>query len=402
MSISEPDRLGRWPPGSGDGDERVRALPSGSPRAGFLARRGRTILLWLVLGLPTWLAIVYFGLIATDQYESEARFVVKSASRQNMPVGLTMLTSLGLMRSQDDSYAVQDFIKSRDAIARLRPILPLDSMFRVAHADFLARFPSILYRDREEEFYSYFQRMVSATHSGTTGVTTLKVRAFDPTDARAIAASLLDQGEALVNRMNARAKSDAIRVAQADLEQSQQRLIAAQLALTTFRNRELTIDPAHNAATLGELIAQLSAELAATRAQIRELQAGSGASPQMPGLKRKEVALEQQIAQERARIGKDSGGLADRVADYERLSLERDFAQKRLATAEAELVRARDEAARQQLYLERVVEPHVPDYSTQPERIRLTLTVLFANLLLLLIGWLVYSGLREHVGKYNK
>lgn len=399
MSFSGTDRLGRWPAESGQSGASALVLPSSPSRAGAVRRHGRTLLVWVLLGLPTWLAIIYYGLIATDQYESEARFIVKSASRQNLPAGLTMLTSLGLVRSQDDSYAVEDFVKSRDAIARLRPMLPLDKMFRVAHADFLARFPSLLYRDREEQFYSYFQRMVSVVHSGTTGVTTLKVRAFDAADASAIASALLDQGEELVNRMNARAKRDAIRVAQADLEHAQQRLIEAQVGLTTFRNRELTIDPTKNAVTLGELIGQLSAELAATRAQIRELSAGSGASPQMPGLRRKETALEQQIAQERSRIGKDTGGLADRVADYERLSLERDFAQKRLAVAEAELVRARDDAARQQLYLERVVEPNTPDYSTQPERIRLTLTVFFANLLLLLIGWLVFSGIREHVAR---
>jgi capsular polysaccharide transport system permease protein len=367
--------------------------------SGAVRSHRRSLLLWGLLGLPTWLALLYFSFVAADQYESEARFIVKSATRQNVPAGLSLLTQLGLGRSQDDSYAVQDFVKSRDAIARLRPLLPLDQMFRVGHADFLARFPSILYLDRDEEFYSYFQHMVSAVHSGTTGVTTLRVRAFNPTDARDIAAALLDQGEELVNRMNVRAKADAIRVAQADLELAQQRMIEVQLALTAFRNRELVIDPMSNAATLGELIAQLSVELASTRAQIREVSVGSAGSPQLPGLHRKESALEQQIAHERSRIGRDSGGLANRIADYERLSLERDFANRRVTAAEAELVRAREEAARQQLYLERVVEPNLPDYSTQPERIRLTLMVLFANLLLILIGWLVYSGVREHAAR---
>lgn len=373
--------------------------PAGRPLLGGLGRHRRSIVAWVLLLLPTWLAILYFGLIATDQYESEARFVVNSAARQSTPVGLSLLTSLGLGRSQDNSYAVQDFIGSRDAIARLRPLLPLDRMFRVEHADFLARFPSILYRDREEEFYAYFQRMVSAIHSASTGVTTLRVKAFSPSDARDIAAALLDQSEELVNRMNQRAHADAVRVAQLDLEHAQRRLIDAQLALTAFRNREMLIDPTQNAATLGELIAQLSAELAQTRAQIRELSVGSAASPHMPGLRRKETALEQQIAQERARIGGDADGLAGRIGDFERLSLEREFAQTRLAAAEAELVRAREDAARQQLYIERVVEPNLPDYPLHPERIRLVLTVFFGNLLLLLIGWLVYSGVREHVAE---
>lgn len=362
-------------------------------------RHRRLILIWAVLLLPTWLAILYYGLIATDQYESEARFVVNSSARQSVPAGLSLLTSLGLDRSQDDSYAVQDFIGSRDAIARLRPRLPLEKMFRAGDADFLARFPSILYGDREEQFYAYFKRMVTVLHSPTTGVTTLQVRAFDPADARDIASALLDESEQLINRMNLRAHTDTVRTAQSDLEHAQQRLIDAQLALTVFRNREMLIDPTRNAATLGELIAQLSAELASTRAQLRELSAGSAASPQMPGLRRKVTALEQQITQERARVGRDADGLADRIGDYERLSLERDFARTQLGNAEAELVRAREDATRQRLYLERVVQPSLPDYATHPERIRLMFTVFFANLLLLMIGWLIYSGVREHVAK---
>lgn len=366
---------------------------------GLSGRHASRFVLWTMLLFPTVLATIYFSLVAADQYESEARFIVKSVARRTMPAELSLLASLGFGRSQDDSYAVQDFVKSRDAIARLRPILPIDQMFRVRQADFLSRFPSVIYRDHEEEFYKYFQHMVSVVNSTTTGVTTLRVKAFNALDARAIAVGLLDQGEALVNRMNVRAMADAVRTAELDLNLAQRRLIDAQLALTAFRNHELVIDPVRNAATLGELIAQLSAELASVRATIKELSVGSSASPQIPGLRRKEAALEQQIGQERARVGQASDGLAGRIAEYERLTLERDFAERRVTSAEAELVRARDEALRQQLYLERVVEPNLPDYPTHPERIRWILIVLVANLLLLLVGWLVYSGVREHVAE---
>jgi capsular polysaccharide transport system permease protein len=379
--------------------ERRNAEPVWRLLTGAIWRRRYGLLAVVFLGLPTWLAIAYFAGIATPQYETEARYVVKSAARPPLQSGLSMLASLGLGRSQDDSYAVQDFIRSRDAIARLRPQLPLEKIYGADHADFLARFPSMLFGNSEEEFYWYFQHVVSVLHSPTTGVTTLKVRAFTAGEARDIARALLAQGEELVNRMNVRARKDAIQTAQTELEHGQQRLIDAQLELTGFRNRELTIDPTRNAATLGELIAQLSAELATTRAQVRELSIGSGASPQMAGLRRKITALEEQIAQERDRIGRDAGGLAGRIAVYERLSLERDFAEKRVAAAEAELVRAREEASRQQLYLERVVEPSLPDHPTQPERVRLIVMMFFANLLLLLIGWLVYSGVREHVAR---
>src|SRR5215203_7279563 len=63
---------------------------------------------WPILLLPSILAAVYYFAIATDQYESEARFVVRSAARQEVPGGLSFLVQLGLARSQDDAYIVQE------------------------------------------------------------------------------------------------------------------------------------------------------------------------------------------------------------------------------------------------------------------------------------------------------
>jgi capsular polysaccharide transport system permease protein len=112
---------------------------------------------------------------------------------------------------------------------------------------------------------------------------------------------------------------------------------------------------------------------------------------------RKARALEEQIAVERTKISTDKTGLASRIARYERLSLEREFSNRMLSTAELELVRARNEATRQLLYLERLVEPHVADYSTEPKRFRSVLTVFAANALGALVLWLLYSGIKEHV-----
>lgn len=351
---------------------------------------------WVVFFLPTILAALYFFLIASDQYESEARFVVRSAARSEMPEGLSFLAKLGIGRSQDDSFVVQEFMTSRDAIEKLRERLPLQSMFNREGADFLARYPSILFASKDERFYRYFQHMVSVIYGDRTGISTLRVRAFNPDDAEKLAETLLVLGEELVNRINRRLRTDMVANSESELQLAQARLMDAQLALTDFRNRELIIDPARNAVALGELISQLSAELGATQAQITEMKVGSTSSPQLFGLQRKAAALEQQIGEERARIAGDKGGLASRISTYERLVLEREFAAKMLGATETELARARTEANRQSLYLERVVKPHLADYSTYPKRIVSVLTVAAANTLLVLIGWLILSGIREH------
>jgi capsular polysaccharide transport system permease protein len=347
------------------------------------------------------LAAVYFFVVAASQYETEARFVVRSAARPEVPGGLSILVQLGLARSQDDSFIVQEFMVSRDAIEKLRARLPLEAMFDREGADFLARYPSVIYGPEAEEFYRYFQRMMTVVHTDKTGISTLRVRAFHASDARDIAETLLQLGEEFVNRINQRLQVDAVGNSSAELGLAQARLIQAQTALTDFRNRELMVDPSRNAIALAELIAHLSAELGGTQAQIAEMKSGAAGNPQLLGLRRKATSLEEQIIRERSRIAGDSQGLAERIATYERLILEREFAQRMLGASEADLVRARSEAARQLLYLDRVVEPYLADYPTRPKRIADVMTILAANTLLLLIGWLFATGLREHAAAHK-
>lgn len=351
---------------------------------------------WLILFLPTLLSAIYLFFLASGQYESEAKFVVRSAQRPDSLGGLSFLVQLGLQRSQDDSFIVQDFMISRDAVRDLQQRLPLRAMFKTDALDVVAGYPSFLYGPREERFYKYFQTMVSVVHTDKTGISTLKVRAFSAENAKEIADSLLQMGEGLVNRLNERLLRDAVGRAQAEVMEAQKRVIAAQASLTAFRNKELLIDPTRNAVALAELIAKLSAELASTRAQIVEAKMNSSTGPQVPILERRAMALDEQIGSERARVARSSDGLAERIADYERLVLEREFANKMLSANEGDLVRAKAEAAKQLLYLERVVEPHLADYPTQPKRLRSLLTIFVANLLLVLIGWLAFTGVQEH------
>lgn len=351
---------------------------------------------WLILFLPTLLSAIYFFSLASDQYESEAKFVVRSAQRPDSLGGLSFLVQLGLQRSQDDSFIVQDFMLSRDAVRELQQRLPLRTMFKTDALDIIAGYPSLLYGPREERFYKYFQTMVSVIHTDKTGISTLKVRAFSAENAKEIADSLLQLGEGLVNRLNERLLRDAVGRAESEVTEAQNRVIAGQAALTAFRNKELLIDPTRNAVALADLIAKLSTELATTRAQIAEAKMNSSTGPQLPILERKAIALDEQIASERTRVARSSDGLADRIATYDRLILEREFANKMLSTNEADLVRAKVEAAKQLLYLERVVEPNLADYSTQPRRWRSVLTMLVANLFFILIVWLIFTGIREH------
>jgi capsular polysaccharide transport system permease protein len=145
-----------------------------------------------------------------------------------------------------------------------------------------------------------------------------------------------------------------------------------------------------------QLIGKLSADLADARADIAETRGNSPNSPQLQALQQRAQAIEDQIAVERGRVASSSDGLADKVAVYERLMLEREFAIRTLEQAVVSLETSRIEAHRQQMYLERVVEPGLPDEATMPRRWSMVLTIFGFNVIGAGVLWLIGAGLREH------
>ncbi len=84
------------------------------------------------------------------------------------------------------------------------------------------------------------------------------------------------------------------------------------------------------------------------------------------------------------------------VIRLQSLHLEREFADKQLATSLSSLEQARTEALKKQLYIERVANPILPDSPMEPRRIRGIISTLLLGLVLWGILSLLISGVKEH------
>jgi capsular polysaccharide transport system permease protein len=350
----------------------------------------------LLVALPTIATALYLFLIASNQYISEARFVVRSAQKQGASGIGALLQNSGLSGMRDDVYPVVDFLKSRDALRELEAKLPLREMLNRNGADFLARFPAFYSEGSFEELYEHLSGILAVTHDASTGITTLKVRAFDAADSQRIAVALIESSEHLVNRMNERSLSDAVSLAQTQVAAAEERLKKAQQAITAYQIRFGLVDTSSTAKTYLELIGGMEKELSATRAQISQTRAMSPNNPGIQSLLDREAALSRQIDAERAKLLGSDGSLVGTFAEFQRLTLDADFAAKALLATNTLLESARMEALRKQLYLERVVEPNAADRSRYPRRWLALLTVFGACFLTFGIIRLLMVNAREH------
>jgi capsular polysaccharide transport system permease protein len=359
-------------------------------------RRVNALFLLIVL-LPVTLATAYFGFIASDIYVSESRFVVRSQQRQASPGVLgSLLETAGMSRAQDEAYSVHDFILSRDALQNLDKQLRVREAFSAESIDILSRFPGLDWDDSFESLYEYYPRRVTVAYDSTSSIMTLKVSAFTPDDAVRINEHLLAMSERLVNQLNKRAHEDSIRFASGVVQEAEVKAKSAALALSAFRTDRSVFDPERQSAIQLQGIAKLQEELISTKTQLEQVRRLTADNPQVAVLTARVATLQKEIDSEMRKVAGGGSSLTTKASEYERLALERAFAEKQLASALASLELARNEAQRKQLYLERIVQPNRPDYAIEPRRVRSILMVLVFGL----IAWgalsLLISAIREH------
>ena len=359
-----------------------------------LAGINRLFLITVVL--PTLLAIIYFGFIASDVYISESCFIVRVPDRQSTaPLGFLM-KGFGFSRSQDDSYTVQDYILSRDALRALDEKLKVGEKFSSDSIDHLNRFAGIDGDDSFEALYDYYQDRIEVLLDSSSSITTLTVRAFTSEDAYQINEHLLYLGETLINQLNERGRRDMITFATQEVEAAEQKATAAAMTLAAYSNEKGIVDPEAQSAIQLQQVAKLQDELIAAKAQLTQLQAFTKDNPRIPVVKKQIRTLQQEIRQETMKVAGGSKSLANKASKYQRLLLELEFANTQLASAMASLEQARNEVLRKQLYLELIVRPNKPDVALEPKRIR----GIIATLVLGLIAWgivsLFVAGAKEH------
>lgn len=373
------------------------ALPPSGKKKGLVERiKGVNRIFALTVVVPTAIAIAYFGLVASNIYVSESRFVVRSAQRQSQTsvVG-ALLQGTGFSRAQDDTYPVIDYIQSRDALKELNQGDYIIDAYG-NHGDFLSHF-SRSFDDSFESLWKYYgKHIVSVDFDSTSAITTLQVRSYTAKDAETINERLLEMSEHLVNRMNARAASDTVQFAQTQVDAAAVKAKDAAAALAAYRDSNTVFDPERQSALQLQQVTALQTQMFAAQSQLMQLQSIAPQNPQIPVLKTSITTLQKQIETATGGVTGGQNSLSNKAAIYARLQLDSQFADKQLASTMAALENARADAQRKQLYLERLVEPNTPDVAIEPKRMKSIFEVFALGMILWGVLSLLLAGVHEH------
>jgi capsular polysaccharide transport system permease protein len=362
---------------------------------GGLSPLVRKLVIWV--GLPTVFAAIYFGLLATDMYQSESKYTIQGSDMRSVGSLDSIIGALssGGGSSEYDARAVQEYILSRDVLRRLDREEGFIAHHQDPVIDWIARIPADA---TFEEAFDYYEDLVDVRHDSQSGVSELTVLASTAEDAKRFAHAILRYAEEMVNDLSERARLDRMEFASQEVGAGEQRLGKARQAILELQREGEEINPVESATAVFNIRSQLDAELSKARAELHQLESFlKPEAHQVQVLKQKIASFEEQIRTENLKlVDNQSQSLSASIARFEPLVLEKEFAEKAYESALASLEVARTEAAQQHRYLATIVSPSVPDEPTHPERILGILTVFALALVAFGVLSLLISAAREH------
>ncbi|WP_312363376.1 hypothetical protein [Ensifer sp.] len=376
--------------------------PTISGGGGFRARKGDRLFRLFAVGslvllfvVPTAVVAFYYSIVASDQYVSEARFSIRSAdsSGSSPMAGLSALLGSG---QATDAAIVAEYVKSGAIINQLTDSFSLTDLFTTKRWDPIS---SLAANPTSEDLIKYWKGKVDISVERSSGLTTLRVRAFSAEDSLRLTDEILRISELMVNRLTRRTEDNGLREAEAEVHTTKDRLTNSILKLKAMRDSTGILDVTLAAAANTEVLTKLRLEKAKLDVQIQSLEENdSGSAPQLGSLKNQATAIGQQIAvYEQSIAGGDTdSSIASRGAELSEAETDLKVAQTEYQKAVAVFEAARMTTERQRSYILTHVQPTLPEEALYPRRILIVFTVALGTGLL----WAITVGLamlaRDH------
>lgn len=343
------------------------------------------------------LATLYWGLIASDRYVSEARVIIQRtdmAGGQSMDFG-SLLAGAG-SGSRTDQLLLRDHLLSVDMLNKLDAKLGLRAHYSDSGRDPLSR----MWGDDtpQERFHRHYLSRTSIEFDDYAGVLVIRAQGYDAKTAHAITAMLVEEGERTMNEMAHQLAQEQVAFVEKQVAQHADRLQQARHAVITFQNQKGLVSPQATAENIVAAINRLEAQR--TELQAKRTALLGYLAPQAPGVVEVDLqlsAIGKQITQEQARLTAPTGKtLNSTVEEYQRLEMAARFAEDVYKTALVALEKGRVEATRTIKKVSVLQAPTLPQYPLEPSRIYNIVVFILVTLLLAGIVHLLAAIIRDH------
>lgn len=349
-----------------------------------------------VAALSVLLSGVYWLLIASDRYVSEARVVLaRSDLSSGQAMDFASLIGGATGGNRSDQLQLRDHLRSIDMLKKLDAQLKLREHYS-SQGDWLLR---LWQADAPiERFHQHFQQRVSVELDEFAGVLVISAQAYTPAVAQAISATLLSEGERYMNGLGNALAQEQVKFLEQQVSDLSGRVKTTRAALLAYQNAKGLVSPQSTAENVAAIVGRLEARLAELQTRrtglLSFLQPGAA---QLAEVNAQINAVETQLTRENARLAAPRGSTLNKaVEEFQRLQMDAEFAQNVLNSALVSLERGRVDATRTLKKVQVMQSANLPEYPLRPRRLYNATVYALAALLLAGVLQLLLAIVRDH------
>jgi capsular polysaccharide transport system permease protein len=361
--------------------------------------KSNSFLIFVVL--PSVAAAIYYSMIASNQYVTETRMIVRTIGvsekfdTSETREGRSMIGGDSLTQ---DSYIVANYLKSPEIVRKLQSEINLRSFYAGASADPLSR----LAEDASfEDLFRYWKSQVDTYVDGPSGIIVFTVRAFSAESSVLITNAALQSANQMVDKISERAKTDLVARVEGDVTASLADYRLALDNLRDYQNKTGIFDPLSSAKMLSEIIGKLTEQKLQLAVSLSSLEAANASnSARARELKRSISAIDEQIAiRQNSIAGAQAGGdlqLSSSLTEFSRLETRRIVAQAIYESNVRNLDTAKSTALRRSTFMSIFSNSNLPDESVYPDRFSNWIILTIGMLSLWMTATLIWMSVEDH------
>ncbi len=343
-----------------------------------------------------WGGIITYTLdIAQPRYTSTSEVVVKQ-------IGETSATGTGLVAllganstSVEDANYLTNYILSQDMLKTLDKKFNFRKAFRPTGKDPIYELKE---NPTQEELLEYFRKRVNVSLDQTTHILSVTTQGFSPEFALNLNKAILEESEKFVNNISHQTAKDQLDFSEKQLKDATAKLNEAKAELLNYQNKNEILDPTSQAKVLSSLIAGLEANLSSLRTEERQLLSYlNPEAPQVVSLRSQIVAVEEQIALERAKLtSPENNRLNTKALQFEEIKAKVVFNEDLYKLSLTSLEKARLEAFRKMKNLIVITSPYQAEEALYPRKIYVIVTSFVFLLIFYGFMQLIMAVIRDH------
>ncbi|PVZ70251.1 hypothetical protein [Pelagibaculum spongiae] len=348
---------------------------------------------WLVI-FPFMIATAYMVGVASNRYASNSSFIVQSASGASTASAGLALLGLGDNSAKDEQVIVE-YIQSLDLLKQLDQQLQLKAHYSSSKNDLLYRLEKTA---TQEDFLKYYRNNIKIHFDESRGMLLLEAETFDAEYSEKLVRQILRAAEGFVNKTSHDLANGQQQFVAEQVLRLEQKLRSIKQSILIFQENNQLYSPEAQGSSLGSIVSGLEAKLSELKARRRELLSYQKPSAPAPmSIARRISSIEIQIDEEKLKlVSNDGNSLNQRMAEYQQLRLDLEFATRAYESSLAALEAARMEASRKLKHLVTISKPQIAEEAAYPRKLYILFTLLLCQLMLFSLYRMIRATIREH------